>query len=104
MTAQNLTGSSSRLPFKRFHESADIRSDDNLVAVQLRYFFRCLADRRQMISFHVGPNLVVVIHPLAHNVIQTPLADKDELLQTLLFDRLNETLYPVVAIFISSCR
>lgn len=56
-------------------------------------------DRREMVSFGVGADRVVVGHPLAHDVIQVFLAKQDELEQTLVRDRLDESLDAAVQVW-----
>ena len=52
-----------------------------------------------MAAFHVRSSLVVVIDPLAEDVIQMPSAEQNELEQTLVLDRLKEPLDPSVQIW-----
>ena len=81
-----------RLPLERFHQPTHIGPNDDLVAVELRDYFRNVADRRQVLALHVRSGLVVVIHPLTDDVIQVPVTEQNELEQALEFDRLNEPL------------
>lgn len=49
-----------------------------------------------MISFRVRAGLVVVVDPLTRDVALMPVAEQDELVQALVFDGLDESLYPTV--------
>ena len=88
-----------RLPLERLHRPTDVSADDDLVTVQLRHLLGNCMDRREMVSFGVGADRVVVGHPLAHDVIQVFLAKQDELEQTLVRDRLDESLDAAVQVW-----
>ena len=52
-----------------------------------------------MISLHVRAGFVVVIDPLADDVIQVPLAEQNEFVQALIFDGLNDPFDAAVGLY-----
>ena len=94
LASANDTGLSGRPSLERQNQPTDVGPDDDLVTIQLRNRFGSVADRRQVLALHVRAGLVVVIDPLADDVIQMPSAEQNELEQALAWEIGTDSTIP----------
>lgn len=70
----------------------------DLIELQGLDFIRNLANWRQVVPDHARPRAVVVGRELSEQKVEVPTSKDDELRQTFVLDRLNESLAATVEI------
>jgi len=76
---------------ERLHQSTDVGSYHDLIAIDLNRFFPLLPDRRQVPADHVRASGVVIVAPFANDVVQVPPPEQDELPKTFALYALDES-------------
>lgn len=90
---------SSSLSFEAFHQAAHVRFDSHLARLQGVHILRNVGQWWQMTALHVRSFFVVVAGKFLAQVIQVPLPEDDELVQTLPADGSHKPLAPAIQVW-----